>query len=565
MRERKNSAKAIVSALGLGFGFIGLLPGGTAHADSTTALQITSFYRIVADTAHGHLFISQGSSSQNHIVVTDMSGKQVATIAGQNGVEGIALSPDGKTLYAALGASHAVTAINTATLTQAASYPIGNANTPLDVTVQSGKVWVSYDTGTAGAAAIGDIDLTANTPAFETQSAMGGWYAAPEIAADPHDAGVLVAAEPGSSPASVASYDTSVDPATVRAQSASFSNCENQRDLAIVPGGSEFILACGWPYAHYRYSGADLSQQGSYASTTYPDAVALDSSGDVAAGTENGASPTDLFIYRPNGDTPVSTYDLANSGGNLVPRGLAWSPDGSKLFAVLQATTGTTYSLHVIDGPLLIKPQLTLNTGASKFTYGATVHVTAHLGTTDTNRTVSIYAQPAGSKSKTLLKTGKVDAGGNLTVNYKAAHSAKISAVFSGDSQYKPASVTSAISVRVGVSETLSNYYGSRHIGGVTYRLFHRHALMHVHVTVRPSKSGQCLKFELQEHYRGAWHGATTRCIHLDGSSKISIRFNLTSADLGYDYRIRADYVRSSKDITNLSNDSAWKYFIVKR
>ena len=565
MSEWKNAAKALVPALGLGFGGIGLLPASIAHADSTTALQITSFYQIVADTAHSHLFISQGSSSQNHIVVTDMSGKQVTTIAGQNGVVGIALSPDGKTLYAALGASHAITAINTATLMQTASYPIGNANTPRDVAVQSGKIWVSYDTGTAGAAAIGDIDLTANTPAFETQSAMGGWYAAPEIAADPQDAGVLIAAEPDLSPTSVASYDATVNPAAVLAQSVSFNNCSNQRDLAVVPGGSEFILACGAPYAHYRYSTADLSQQGSYASTNYPDAVVLDANGDVAAGAENGVSPTDLFVYRPNADTPVNTYDLVNSGGDLVPRGLAWSPDGSKLFAVLLAPTSTSYSLHVIGGPLLISPQLTLNTGSSKFSYGATVHVTAHLGTTDTNRTVSIYAQPSGSTSKTLLKTGKVDASGNLTVNYKAAHNTAFSAVFLGDSQYKPASVTSAISVLAGVSETLSNYYTSTHIGGVTYRLFHRHALMHVHVTVRPDKNGQCLKFELQEHYHGAWHGATRRCGHLDGSSKISIRVNLTPADLGYHYRIRADYVRSSKDTTNLSNDSAWKYFIVKR
>jgi hypothetical protein len=561
----EKSAKALVPVLGLGFGAVGLLPVGIAHADSTTPLQITSFYQIVADPAHSHLFISQGSSSQNQIVVTDLSGKQVATIAGQNGVEGIALSPDGKTLYAALGASHSVTAISTATLTQTASYSMGNANTPLDVAVQSGKVWVSYDTGTAGAAAIGDIDLTANTPAFETQSAMGGWYAAPEIAADPQDTGVLVAAEPSVSPTSVASYNTTVDPATVRAQSVSFSNCSNQRDLAVVPGGSEFILACGAPYAHYRYSTVDLSQQGSYGSTNYPDAIALDVNGDVAAGAENGVSPKDLFVYRPNGDTPVNTYDLVSSGGDLVPRGLAWSPDGSKLFAVLLAPTSTNYSLHVIDGPLLISPQLTLNTGSSKFTYGATVHVTAHLGATDTNRTVSIYAQPSGSKSKTLLKTGKVDARGNLMANYKAAHNTTFSAAFSGDSQYKPASATTAISVRAGIFETLSNYYASRHIGGVTYRLFHRHALMHVNVTVRPNKSGQCIKFELQVHYQGAWHGETTRCGHLDASSKISIKVNLTRASLGYHYRIRADYVRSGKDTTNLSNNSAWKYFIVKR
>src|SRR5262245_2135557 len=565
MRERKKNAIALVAVVGLVLGAVGLLPAGIAHADKTTTLQIASFYQIVADPAHGHLFISQGSSSQNHIIVTNLAGAQVATIAGQNGVNGIALSPDGKTLYAALGASHAVTAIDTGTLAQTASYPIGNANTPVDVAVQSGKVWVSYDTGSAGAATIGDIDLTANVPAFEPQSAMGGWYAAPEIAADPRDTGVLVAAEPSLSPTSVASYDTSVEPATVRAQSGGFINCSNQQDLAVVPGGSQFILACGAPYAHYRYSTADLSQQGSYGSTNYPDAVALDANGDVAAGAENGASPTDLYIYHPNGDTPLNTYNLVSSGGNLMPRGLAWSPDGSQLFAVLQGTASPTYSLHVIDGPLLISTQLTLTTGSSKFTYGATVHVTAHIGSTHTNRTVSIYAQPSGSKSKTLLKTAKVNSSGNLTVDYKPAHNTTFSAVFSGDSQYRSASVTRAISVRAGVSEALSRYYASRRIGAIMYRLFHRHTLMHVTVTVHPNKSGQCVKFEIQEHFGGAWHGGTTKCARLTSSSKITVTVGLARADLGYHYRIRADYVRSSKDTTNLGNDSVWRYFIVKR
>ena len=142
MRYWNSRTKVLVPVLSLAVGVAGLLPAGTAHADTTTALQITSFYQIVADTAHNHLFISQGSSSQNHIVVTNLSGKQVATIGGQDGVEGIALSPDGKILYAALGSFHAVTAIDTATLMQTASYPIGSANTPVDVAVQSGKIWV---------------------------------------------------------------------------------------------------------------------------------------------------------------------------------------------------------------------------------------------------------------------------------------------------------------------------------------------------------------------------------------------------------------------------------------
>ncbi len=516
----------------------------------------------MADTAHGHLFISQGSSSQNHILVTNLTGQQVATIAGQNGVTGLALSPDGSTLYAALGSSHAVTAIDTTTLKQTASYPVGNANTPVDVAVQSGKLWVSYDTGTAGGAAIGDIDLSATTPAFQTQAAMGGWYAAPEIAADPDGTGVLVAAEPSLSPSSVASYDVSVDPVTVRAQNTHLDNCDNESDLAVAPGGKIFILACGAPYAHFRYSTADLSQQGSYASTNYPDAVAVDASGDVAAGTANNPSAPDVYVYRANGDTPLNTFNLAGSGASLLPRGLAWAPDASQLFAVLH---GSAYSLQVIPAPTLNRPALSLTTGSATITYPATVRVTAHLGSTYTNRSVSIYAQQFGSKSRALLKTGKVNSGGNLTVSYAPPHSTTFSVVFSGDARDAPETVTRVVHVRAKVSESLSGYYRSRTTGGVTYRLYHPSNLLHAHVTVGPNKRGQCVKFEVQQYYQGAWHpNVSSRCVGLSSSSKISVSISLTQAGVGYPYRIRADYSRSSKDTTNLSNDSGWQFFMIK-
>jgi hypothetical protein len=664
----RNINKVVIPALIAGLGVSGLLPTSTAYADTITSLPITSFHQIVADVAHGHLFISQGSSSLNEIIVTNLAGKEVATIAGQDGVTGIALSPDGSTLYAALASSHAVTAISTTTLQQTASYPVGDANTPVDVAVQSGKVWVSYNTGTVPPnGAIGDINLSANPPAFETQAAMGGWSSAPQVAADPHDTGVLVAVEPGQTPGSVASYNVSVDPATVRAQSNSFLNCENEGDLAVVPGGSQFILACGFPYAHYRYSTADLSQQGSYASTNYPDAVAIDANGDVAAGIASNESNPDIYIYHQGGDTPLNTYNLGSTGANLMPRGLAWAADGSKLFAVLQTSIGaSTFSLQVIDDPTLIQSalsltgpsiayitrsvtlagKLTLGTGAplpggtpvtiarsvaggttikkftvttrangsftlqdtppalGKYTYAAsyngsttiapatashivtvtriptsltvttspttfifepTIHVTAHLGTTYTDRTVAIYAQRFGSRSRVLLKVGRVNSGGTLTVSYVAPHSTTFSAVFSGDARYAPKTVTHAAYVRAKVSESLSGYYGSRRIGGTTYRLFHRNNLLHAHGAVAPNKRGQCVEFEVHEHYLGAWHAnVITGCIHLSSSSQAFVAFGLTMADIGFPYRIRADYIRSSKDTSNLSNDSAWQYLMVE-
>lgn len=652
--------RVLIPALTLALSVLGLLPASSAHADTTTSLPNTGFYQIVADTAHSHLFLSQGSG-KNGIIVTGLAGQQVTTIAGQDGVKGLALSPDGSTLYAALASSHAVSAIDTATLQQTASYPLGNGNTPADVAVQSGKVWVSYDTGTAGQAAIGDIDLSAATPTFQTQAAMGGWYSAPYIAADPHDTGVLVAAEPGESPSTVASYDVSADPATATVQPTRFQNCENESDLVVTPGGSQFILACGWPYAHYRYSTADLSQQGAYASTNYPDAVAIDANGDVAAGTEYSSSSPDLYIYHPGGDVPLNAFNLASSRG-LAARGLAWSADGSQLFAVLQTSTGG-YSLQVIDEPMLTRSALTLTgpstayitktvtltgsltlgsgttppagtpitvtrsvtggadktfnigtaadgsytltdtppavgqytyaarysgdantapatasqtvnvtliptsltvtTGSTVYTYQPTVRVTAHLGTTYSNRTVSIYAQPFGG-TKSLLKTGTVDSSGNLTVSYTAPHNTTFSAVFSGDQRYAPATVTQDIYVRAKVSESISGYYSQTSIGGITYRLYHHTALLKANATVAPNKSGGCVEFEVQEHYQGAWRpNVITGCIKLSSSSKASTTFGLTKADIGYHYRIRADYI--ARDITNGSNHSAWRYLIVNK
>lgn len=657
-----------VPVLLLASSVLGFLPASGALADTTASLPITSFAGIVADPAHSHLFISQGNASG--ILVTNLAGQQATTIAGQDSVRGMALSPDGKTLYAADASSHAVTAIDTATLQQTASYPLGNGDTPAWVAVQSGKVWVSYDTGSAGSAAVGDIDLPAATPAFQAQSAMGGWYSAPKLAADPHDTGVLVAGESYA----VASYNVSADPATVTAQSNFFQACGEMADLAVVPGGSQFITACSSPqYAHVIYSTADLSQQGSYASTFSPIAVAIDASGDVAAGSEGTPYATDLYIYHAGGSTPVNTYNLPGSNDliTLLAGGLAWSADGSKLFAVLQTATtsayqSNTYSLRVIDYPMFassslsltgpasadpgkavtLTGSLTLGTGTAppagtavtvtrsvpggadqtfslstaadgsfsltdtppgmgQYTYTAsyagdgtyapatasqpvqvgppagslalspgsesllykpTIHLTATLGPTSSNHTVSIYAQPVGSKTRTLLKTGTVDASGHLSVSYTAAHNTTFSAVFTGDQHDAAKTVTELIDIRARVSESVSGYYSHITSGGTTWWLYHHTHTLSAHATVAPNKHGQCVKFVVQEYVLGVWKAnVTSGCIKLSSTSAASATFGLTKADLGADYRIQAVYVPSKTDITNAGYQSGWRYLIIEK
>ena len=761
----RKRVSGLVSAAVLASAFFAL-QAGDAEAATPAALPISGFYQIVADPAHGHLFISEGD--QNVIVVTDLSGTEVATIDGQYDAAGIALSPDGSTLYAALGGDDAVSAISTSTLKQTALYQLGNGDSPMDVAVQSDKVWVSYATGTAGEAAIGAIDLSATTPAFETQSTMGGWYNPPELAADPSGSGVLVAAEPGLSPTSLATYNTATDPATVLAQNGHFDNCSNEEDLAVTPGGSDFVLACGSPYVHDQYSTATLDAAGDYPSTRYPDAVAMDANGDVAAGTGSNPSDPDLYVYAAGGSTPLSTFNLADPGGyNLAARGLAFLPDGSQLFAVLQdPSVPGTFALQVLQDPTLttsgltlsgspyayigqdvnlsgaltlasgstptgtevditrsveggtqtqtftadtttgghytlsdippgtgvytysasysgsasvapstatftvtvtkiradltlsgpgsiaigkkayltgqlttasdsvatgtpvtitrslkgetqtsqftvktrangdfsltdtppaagdytytasyagssvftaattstgvtvskILPVLTLSAGPSRVNYDTAIHLSAHLGPTFKNRTVSIYAQPLGSSKKTLVKTGKVNSAGDLAASYVAPHSTEFSVTFAGDAHYLAEARASTVGVYAQVAQTISGYYGHKRLHGVTYWLFHSNATLKVHATVTPKKAGECVVFEVQEYYQGAWHAnVSTPCVKLSKASTAAAAFGLSHADLGQPYRVRSDFVRSGTDSSNLSSDSAWDYTIVNQ
>jgi hypothetical protein len=229
------------------------------------------------------------------------------------------------------------------------------------------------------------------------------------------------------------------------------------------------------------------------------------------------------------------------------------------------ATTAEATASHAVTvSP--VATSLSITTGAMAFNYDTKIHVVAHLGATYTNRTVSIYAQWDGFRSKTLLKKGKVSSSGELTVNYTAPHSTTFSAVFTGDAHYAAKTVSHDVGIRAKTTLGMTGYYGNKKIGGTTYRMYHRSGDLYVTVAVGPSKPGECVRIEVQEHYSGAWRAnELTGCAALNGSSRLYGYLTVSNGDLGYEYRVRADYVRSSSDASNLSSDSGWQYVMPER
>ena len=113
------SKGALFATVMVGAAALTVLPAAVARADTSTPLtQLTGFHQMVVDDAAGYVFISEGTKGTSGIVVTNTSGTYVTTLDSGGDVEGLALSSDGTTLYAALGADAAVAVINASTLTQ---------------------------------------------------------------------------------------------------------------------------------------------------------------------------------------------------------------------------------------------------------------------------------------------------------------------------------------------------------------------------------------------------------------------------------------------------------------
>jgi hypothetical protein len=329
-----------------------VLPASTAGvARAATITPQPAAYQVIADTAHGHLFISEGTlpsyelfPTDSTVLVTDLSGNPVATLPGPLGGDGMTLSPDGTTLYVAQDGG--VAAFSTATLQQTSFYSIGFP--AYSVAVQSGRLWVSYDEeGTIFT--IGSIDPS--TGSFDATPFPALWLSPPLISADPADqSGTLVTSSEGVDPPTVASFNVS-NPAAVTqiASTQTIRSCWVPNGLAVLAGGAAFD--CNG----VSYSTADLSQQAYYGSDDVASAAA-DGTVAVAAPPYGDFPDTipDVFVFPP-GATTFSSYKAAYTleGPTVFVAALAFSADSETLYAVIQnydtAQDPVSFTVEALD------------------------------------------------------------------------------------------------------------------------------------------------------------------------------------------------------------------------
>jgi YVTN family beta-propeller protein len=344
-----------------------------AHADSNVNLSsMTDFARIKVDDSHVFMTAGSGSSS---ILVTDYAGATVANISNQTGAFGMALSPDGTTLYVALSGADAISVIDTATLTETTRYATGASTCPRDVALAGNMLWFSYGCAD-NSGQIGRIDTSTNPATVTLGLLTSSSYHPPLLATSPGNTNLLVAGQQGLSPSSATIYNVSTGSLVVVASNGDLGG--NLGDIEISPDGTKMYVSDGGVYYQQVYSTSDFSSLPSYSTGgPYPTAVALSADGTTVATGRNG-SP-DVYLYKVGNSTAYRTLTFAdyNNGYPYSVARMAFSPDGSELFVGSRPLMGTPV-LHIIGAPEKTPSSIGLTAPASA-TRGAGLTVTGTL------------------------------------------------------------------------------------------------------------------------------------------------------------------------------------------
>ncbi|GAA4934273.1 Ig-like domain-containing protein [Actinoplanes utahensis] len=423
-----------------------VLTFGTAApslADTSDFIKITSVGDMLVDGVHDRVFITDWKAGK--VLATDYSGKEVGSALVDNATN-LALSTDSSQLYVTSPSGQAVVALDTVTLAQKEKLSTGGV-APMDVAVAGGRIWFSYRhlDGTTGN--LGTIDPSAETPTAVLDRFKTGYPGISEIAlasasAAPNRLGVATHTKS-------AILEVSGDTATTVA---SVATNLDVGDLAMSPDGNRIATVIGEDYAVTLRDVGDMAAARSLTIDPYPVAVDFAGDGTLATGSSIHYDGVDLQTFTAAGET---INKIENVPGKVQAHGVAWEPDGDRLFSLTMDMSGDV-SLSTSSSVKFAASQIILADTPSAVP-GAPITVAGRLTSTvslPTGTVVSI------SRSGTGLGTAAVGPDGAFTFTDSppAADKATYEVSYAGDGNHAPATATTSVGIaRVAANLTLSS------------------------------------------------------------------------------------------------------------
>jgi hypothetical protein len=475
-----------------------LLPAATARADGVIYLGAAAPEAIAVDGVHEQVYLAFPDLSS--VQVRSYAGALIATVSGQTGAFDLTLSPDQSRLFVLLSDGH-ITAIDTTTLAEVGRWSLPADTCGQDIAWAGVSLFVAWNHCQNDGSALSSLDTTDPTAELST-------YFSSRIYASSIEGGgnTLVSYQYfEGNPDTQVTFDASTLPPTELASAPDGRYCG---DAAVTADGSEVTLACRSAIVTRRTSDLAVTESypGSYANKVA--ASVAEASGVLAFQGWPSGNGTEVDVFRRGEPSPARTVTWATDE-HVWRDALAFTPDASRLFAVTrigEEVDPHTY-LRIVTAPTLtpFPTSLSVTSDKSTYAYGGTALVTAHLGVTHDSRRVNIFATPYKG-TRQLIKTGDVNASGNLAVHYSVSRATTFTAEFLGDFRYTATSVTRQVRARAKMLQTLYNAYGSKG----KYVLFRPKKDPVIGVVVVPTQRATCSRFKLQHRINGAWHKVAT-------------------------------------------------------
>lgn len=426
------SVVALASATAVGI--------GSSAASAASPIQASTFVpqafsSMAVDPADHLVFAS--TPTNGSVVVFDFAGNVAATITGispstsvtygSNCCPNSIVYAQGR-IFVTSTANGTVDEINPQTLTLTGAIASG-LNSPYYLVYTAGYLWTTSG-GFWPPPTLERIDpSTGATTSFGGVSLEGAG-----LFADASVPNTVFSFDPTFSPLSVNRIDVSVTPTvTASALEDNPVAISNVLDIAVSPDGQHFVPAGGAPYQFDEFNTSNLANDGlDYPANPYPTAVAMTGArSGLFAGGMNGFANPDLVVYgldRP-ADQILSYQFGANS--EVLPRGLAFSPDGTTLFAVssTSGTSGFDFNVLALGGS---STSTTLSASPTTTTYGSPVTLTASVASSDGSGNVQFFANGTALPGCAAVALNASDAAACTTTGL-AGGTDSVTADYSGD------------------------------------------------------------------------------------------------------------------------------------
>ncbi|MBM9509320.1 YncE family protein [Actinacidiphila acididurans] len=435
----KKGAVSMAAAVLAGAAFT-VLPAMPAAASTPTPSP-----RILLDEQNQHVYLST-EGQLPYVEVFDLDGNRVGTIDDQPSASGMALSPDGSTLYIAHAELGTISAVSTATLQQTALYQTGVDTERLAFT--GGRLWFGFNLLDHSDAGIGSVDLQAQTPTVSLDPDWQWLGDAPNVLADPADPNVLVVTSAFHG-GGLGVYDVST---TTAVKTDSYTDADNTYDAVVTSDGEDVVVTMAGEAKVQFFRIADLQpDRPATPVSNVAEAVAVAPDGAVAAGYWNypyqGA--VGMSVVVPGESAPRRTLAAPVNAG-----GLAWSSDGSRLYAASGgwSPSGTTDPvLNVIHNPEQVDTTMTLTAPAGA-EVGTPFSVEGALASTQAfaaGQTVHVTRTDAADPDGTALPDAAVGADGTFSFTDTATAGGDVSyqVSYDGDRDHTSARQSASLTV----------------------------------------------------------------------------------------------------------------------